>query len=64
VAYKTKMKLNLKKGALTAQAKAAGMSLAAFEAKTMKKKSRVRPTTKKRVVLALNMKDWHKGKRK
>jgi hypothetical protein len=65
MAYKTKMKLNLKKGALTAKAKAAGMSLSKFEAKTLKKGSRASKLTKKQAGLAVTMKGWHhKGKKK
>lgn len=55
------LKLNLRKGALTRKAKAAGMSNAAYERKHRNDPGR----TGKQARLALTMKKWnHKGKKK
>jgi len=45
-------KSNIKEGAFTKQAKAAGMSVQAFANKVLKKGSNASPLTKKRAILA------------
>lgn len=55
--------MHMKKGAFTAQAKSAAMSVAGFGRKVLKKGSKASTKTKKRAVLARTFRGWARRKK-